>query len=52
MPRQIHGHKLTAKEERQWTHIYESTGSGAQATGVVKKTMNKRARKGKGKGKG
>jgi hypothetical protein len=45
MPRSIKGHKLTAKEHRQWKHVYQNTGSGAQATGVVKKTMRKRLRK-------
>ena len=45
MPKSIHGKKLTAKEHRQWRSIYEKTHSGAQATGTVKKTMAKRARK-------
>lgn len=48
MPKSIHGKKLTAKDHRQWRHIYEKTHSGAQATGVVKKSMARRAKKAKG----
>lgn len=47
MPRKLAGKKLTAKEHRQWKHVMESTGSGAQATAAVKK-----ARKGGKKKKG
>ena len=46
MPKQIGGHRLTAKEHRQWKDIYRSTKDGAQATSVVKRTMAKRVRKG------
>ncbi len=46
MPEKIHGKKLTAKEHRAWKHIYGSTHSGAQATGAVKKMMQRRTRKG------
>jgi hypothetical protein len=45
MPKSIHGKKLTAKEHRQWKAVYESSHSGAQATGVVKKAMAKRQKK-------
>ncbi len=45
MPKKIHGKKLTAKEHRQWKHVYERTHDGAQATAVVMRTMAKRTRK-------
>jgi len=45
MPKTIFGHRLTLKEHRQWKHVKESTGSPAQATAVVAKTVRKRLRK-------
>ena len=44
MPKRIGGHKLTAKQHRQWKHVYASTGSGAAATAAVKKSMSRRKR--------
>lgn len=45
MPEKIKGKKLTEKEHRQWKHVYDQTGSGAQATAAVKKSMAKRRKK-------
>lgn len=42
MPKKIGGKKLSAKEHRAWKDIYRQTGSGAQATGAVKRMMGKR----------
>jgi hypothetical protein len=42
MPKKLHGKRLSAKEHRQWKHVHEKTGSGAQATGAVKKSRRKR----------
>jgi hypothetical protein len=47
MPKSINGKKLTPKQHRQWKHVFDSTGSGAAATAVVKKSMRKSAKKGK-----
>lgn len=47
MPKKIHGKKLTPKQHRQWKHIYDATGSGAQATAAVKKSMRKKKKSGK-----
>lgn len=44
MPKKMKGKKLTPKEHRQWHHVYESTGSGAKATAVVKRSIRKRTR--------
>jgi len=44
MPAKIGKHKLTAKEHRQWRHVYNRTGSGAQATAAVKRSIAKRKR--------
>ena len=42
MPAKLDGHRLTAKEHRQWKHVHDRTGSGAQATAAVKKSRAKR----------
>lgn len=39
MPKSIGAKKLTAKQHRQWKHVFEKTGSAAQATAAVKKSM-------------
>jgi hypothetical protein len=43
MPKSINGKKLTAKQHRQWKHVFDSTGSGAAATSAVKKSMSKKS---------
>lgn len=45
MPRKIDGKRLTAREDRMWKHVFEATGSGAQATAAVKRDRTRRARK-------
>jgi len=45
MPAKLKGHKLTPKDHRQWKHVMASTGSAAQATSVVERTMAARRRK-------
>ncbi len=42
MPKKLAGKKLSKREHRQWRHVHESTGSGAQATAVVKKSRAKK----------
>lgn len=38
MPKTIDGRKLTAKEHRQWKHVYQRTGSAAKATSTVQRS--------------
>jgi len=47
MPRKLHGKRLSEKEHRQWKHVYDDTGSGAQATGAV--LNSRKGKKGKKK---
>ena len=42
MPRKLAGKRLTAKEHRQWKHVYKATRSGAKATATVKRSRRKR----------
>jgi len=49
MPKKINGKKLSAKQHRQWRHVFESTGSGAAATSAVKKSIRKRKKTRKGR---
>jgi hypothetical protein len=45
MPKKLGGKKLSAKEHRMWEHVHESTGSGAKATAVVRKSRKSREKK-------
>jgi hypothetical protein len=42
MPMRLDGRKLSAKEHRLWKHVFEKTGSGAQATGAVQNAWQRR----------
>lgn len=45
MPPKIKGHKLSPKRHRQWKEVFEKTGSGAEATAAVEKSMGLRPKK-------
>jgi len=47
MPRFINGKRLSAKEERQWSHVFKKTGSGAKAASAVLKSRKSRKKKAK-----